>query len=455
MKRWQDYFRKEKAITKAIPLIIIMVAIALIFGSGIWAQFMRITGDTGEGYGYGYGYGLGFGWDSGAVAGHRLTGDAADVYGYGYGFGYKSDSVTYNATTSEYEATVDDVTDLILGGQISVDGLDVSPGSTTFTGLTFNAPLILAIGDIGEAEIASGTTFTLDGDPLSVADINFTGSDGITVSGLPTGYSMEGGAIQFGYATMGITVDPAITIRIDVGSEYDDTTLRVMHKTPGGDWELLTTCVVADGICEFETTQLSDFATATYTAPHTSSGGGGTFFYPVSTSTVPLTSPASTVIGSDGSSQTGVVAKISRGIKFKKDLKYKAQNLDVNLLQRFLIAQNKGKNAKALAKNGVTKYFGRLTESALKEYQTAVGLPATGVLDSATREYINALNYIINPVVTSGMLVRGSDGRVYIIKTVNRKLVKSYVATLAELKKYKKAVVDITDDLLAKYPLVK
>ncbi|MFA6324782.1 MAG: peptidoglycan-binding domain-containing protein, partial [Candidatus Paceibacterota bacterium] len=52
---------------------------------------------------------------------------------------------------------------------------------------------------------------------------------------------------------------------------------------------------------------------------------------------------------------------------------------DANALQLFLINQNKGVAAQALAKNGATKYFGPLTRAALIEWQAANQLVADGI----------------------------------------------------------------------------
>ncbi len=60
-------------------------------------------------------------------------------------------------------------------------------------------------------------------------------------------------------------------------------------------------------------------------------------------------------------------------------LSFGAQNAGVAALQTFLINQNKGSAARALACTGPTGYFGKLTQSALIEYQTLAGIsPASG-----------------------------------------------------------------------------
>lgn len=70
------------------------------------------------------------------------------------------------------------------------------------------------------------------------------------------------------------------------------------------------------------------------------------------------------------------------------DLSLGARSNDVVALQNFLIMQNKGAGARALSSAGATGYFGAITRTALVEYQSTVGLPATGVYDSSTRAFV-------------------------------------------------------------------
>jgi hypothetical protein len=79
-----------------------------------------------------------------------------------------------------------------------------------------------------------------------------------------------------------------------------------------------------------------------------------------------------------------------------------AQSIGINLakgstgtavatLQQFLISQNKGPAAQALAGVGATAYFGSLTRAALAEFQASVGVsPALGNFGAITRAYIGA-----------------------------------------------------------------
>lgn len=66
-----------------------------------------------------------------------------------------------------------------------------------------------------------------------------------------------------------------------------------------------------------------------------------------------------------------------------------SSNNDVTILQQFLMAQNKGPAAQALARNGTTRYFGSLTRTALAEWQAKVGIkPALGNFGAITRAYL-------------------------------------------------------------------
>lgn len=74
------------------------------------------------------------------------------------------------------------------------------------------------------------------------------------------------------------------------------------------------------------------------------------------------------------------------------DLYFGMNSVQVKILQKFLIDQNKGLAAKALKENGVTSYFGKLCKQALLEWQNSVGIKnANGVFGSKTRQKIQEL----------------------------------------------------------------
>ncbi len=64
---------------------------------------------------------------------------------------------------------------------------------------------------------------------------------------------------------------------------------------------------------------------------------------------------------------------------------------NVTTLQQFLISQNRGSAAQALANAGATGYFGSLTRAALAEFQANAGInPAIGNFGIITRTYLSA-----------------------------------------------------------------
>lgn len=73
---------------------------------------------------------------------------------------------------------------------------------------------------------------------------------------------------------------------------------------------------------------------------------------------------------------------------FLRNLSLWSEGSDVQSLQEFLIQKNAGPAARILAAHGTTEVFGYITFRALKEYQTSVGLPATGFFGPLTRQHL-------------------------------------------------------------------
>lgn len=150
----------------------------------------------------------------------------------------------------------------------------------------------------------------------------------------------------------------------------------------------------------------------TCTPPVVASSGGGTSFRKVSAPKV-VTPPVQTdteaalkeqllaqlkglieqLIALGGTPTPELLALVGGGAgDFARDLELGMEGEDVLKLQQFLVAQNKGPAAQALAAHGVTDYFGPLTQAALAEFQAAVGItPAVGFFGPVTRSYINNL----------------------------------------------------------------
>jgi peptidoglycan hydrolase-like protein with peptidoglycan-binding domain len=103
----------------------------------------------------------------------------------------------------------------------------------------------------------------------------------------------------------------------------------------------------------------------------------------------PLTKKTIEAMMSGGA--TTPVTPTQAQVKTDRDMEFGMSGDDVKKLQAFLVAQNTGLAAQALAKNGVSGYFGQLTKDAVIEFQKAKGIsPAVGYVGVKTRAYIVA-----------------------------------------------------------------
>jgi len=92
---------------------------------------------------------------------------------------------------------------------------------------------------------------------------------------------------------------------------------------------------------------------------------------------------------------SSVAASVSGQVKaITENLGEGSMGDDVTTLQQFLISENKGPAAEALANVGATGYYGTLTYAALAEFQTSVGISGSilGDFGPLTRAYLSA-NY--------------------------------------------------------------
>ena len=93
--------------------------------------------------------------------------------------------------------------------------------------------------------------------------------------------------------------------------------------------------------------------------------------------------------GYAGSSGTGSTVTSTLCYNWATNLSIGSTGSDVVALQTFLVG--KGFDIKNVSNKWTAKgYFGNQTVSALKNYQTSVGLPVTGALDAATRAQMNS-----------------------------------------------------------------
>jgi murein DD-endopeptidase MepM/ murein hydrolase activator NlpD len=83
-------------------------------------------------------------------------------------------------------------------------------------------------------------------------------------------------------------------------------------------------------------------------------------------------------------------APMSSASSHTSTLAFGETNADVRTLQQFLISNQKGSAGARLANTGVTGYFGPLTRETLVEYQRAMGISASGVVDATTHALVFA-----------------------------------------------------------------
>lgn len=101
----------------------------------------------------------------------------------------------------------------------------------------------------------------------------------------------------------------------------------------------------------------------------------------------------STVTGKNCGSQAGVASSnFGQQVRnFARNLGKGSRHDDVKSLQDFLVSQNKGPAAQALANITTTTYFGEMTRAAVAEFQASVGIsPASGSFGPKTRAYISS-----------------------------------------------------------------
>ena len=80
----------------------------------------------------------------------------------------------------------------------------------------------------------------------------------LTTDGL-TGYTA--GTIRFGIPGLNLSFDKAVTVALNVGSQYNGVTLTIKSLSEGANsWANETTCKVSGGVCQFTTNHATYFA---------------------------------------------------------------------------------------------------------------------------------------------------------------------------------------------------
>lgn len=249
--------------------------------------------------------------------------------------------------------------------------------------------------------IPKGTAITRsDVTALSTADISLTTIDGSTLSNIATGVVVDG-ALQWGVPGVGLEFSEAITVDLYVGVALNGTTLTVyrsLELTSGWtqDGLVSSTCIVASGLCSFQTTKASYFASVHVPAPTPApsgggggGGGGGGIIGGVSVSNLNTTSstatnsavvntpPVGTVVSSDEGSVLGAST-----YNFIRTLTVGSKGDDVKALQERL-------RDEGVYTGPITSYFGIVTKAGVKAYQEKNTLPAVGIVGPMTREVLN------------------------------------------------------------------
>ena len=242
--------------------------------------------------------------------------------------------------------------------------------------------------------------------------------------------------LNYSTATYILLTSPSVTLTIATSSTASSLVVNADNVVVGiGSGESMTLISASKDLtitggtytltCSSGTAQVVLSAVATYTvtptasacvtastpAPSAPSGGGSAFInppaQPIATTTIPApNTPNPDPLAALYAQLEALIKELqARGIAspfsppaapalgftFTRNLALGSAGADVNALQLFLIRKDVGAAAKALAKNGATRYFGPLTQKALAEYQNNENIrPAAGYFGPLTRAYINA-----------------------------------------------------------------
>jgi hypothetical protein len=428
VKKFGGFLSQEKKVSRAVFTVLMVAVFSFVFGPSAYAQFMRFSGNAGWTTGNGYGYGDGYGFDDGASFGYKTGFDTsdADVYGYGAGYGYAIDNGSggnaYSIVNEQYEITPSQVSSLVTAGVLTPNGTSITSTRQVYV----NARVKITVSSGVTITVPSGTVMTA-GAATSFATLAASAS--VTTSDLPSGKTSVGTA-GFGLTGAGLTLSKPVNFTINVGTAYNGTSLDIYHKTPGGDWAVLTSCIVDSGNCAFTSTQLSDFSVTTGTASSGGGGGGGTpgsASTATSPATVVVSVPTPTVTTTTTTTAAALVATMRQTLNmlieqlkvllaqakalgmslpagsesfmgtagkyhFTKDLELGSKGEEVRLLQKLLNSQGFTVATSGAGSAGnETTTFGNATKSALSKYQASVGLkPTNGYFGPKTRAYLRS-----------------------------------------------------------------
>jgi len=206
----------------------------------------------------------------------------ADYAGYDTSEYCSNNLIFSNSTEVVYQpfllkesyATLDTITEVVSdintfgnSGLIEPEGdPSATPSATFIHSAVFEIP---ANGGTSQITVPENTVITkTDGGLFDSEAFSSSEIAGSTLSGLASGTVVEG-AFQWGIPQVGLSFDPAITMKIFVGTDLDGKTLNIQRSVTGnGDWTDdgivdPKTCTVTDGYCTFQATKASYYVAST------------------------------------------------------------------------------------------------------------------------------------------------------------------------------------------------
>lgn len=174
----------------------------------------------------------------------------------------------------------------LVAGQVFQPAIGATAGNTV--SVTVASPVAINVADVGgknhKVRIPQGTVITrIDGAVINVNSISATVPGTGDISGFVTGATVNG-ALQWGIPNIGLAFATPVTLDINVGAGFNGQTLNVSRSTSGNaawttDGIVNPSCVVANGLCSFQITKASFFATYTLAqesvSSNSSSGSSG------------------------------------------------------------------------------------------------------------------------------------------------------------------------------------
>ncbi len=161
---------------------------------------------------------------------------------------------------------------------------------TSTPSVTFVADTTISAGT-STVSIPQGVTIRkYDGTNLDVTLISASSSATSSISGLGTGIAAQG-VLQWGIPTIGLEFSSPITLNIYVGDDLNGQTINVVRSISGSSsWTQdgivpPATCLVTGGLCTFQATKASYYATVTSPVITSSAGSNGSI-YPSGQTTV-------------------------------------------------------------------------------------------------------------------------------------------------------------------------